>query len=315
MTKFELNRLLEYSDQEIIGEIKRVANLLNVTPLTGIAFEKTARVSRGIVNRRFGSWKAALEAADLGHLYAGQIVTTRMKAQPNRGKSDEALLEYLRDLSARLGRRDISSGDIKGDQRIDRGVFPRRFGSWQRALELAGLGQRQLGASRRVHSDEQLFTNLRETWERLGRQPHYAEMNRLPSKLKSKNYVNRFGTWRKALLAFIEYVEKETIADENGSSAGGLAKPQMAAASDSPVSGIAASNRDRREISLGLRFRILYRDNFKCVLCGNNPPASPGLTLHVDHIVPWSKGGRTELENLRTLCAACNLGRGNFYSE
>lgn len=306
---------MEYSEQEIIEEIKRVAKLLNITPLTGKAFEKTARVSRGVVNRRLGSWKAALEAAELGHLYAGQVVTAQMKAQPNRGTSDEDLLEYLRNLSVRLGRNDISVGDIKSDQRIDRNVFPRRFGSWQRAVELAGLSQRQLGAARRVHSDEQLFSNLRETWEHLGRQPHYSEMNRLPSKLKSKNYVNRFGTWRKALLAFIEFVETESISDKNSSSTGGRAKPQVIAASGFPVSGVTASSKDRREISLGLRFRVLYRDNFKCVLCGNNPPASPGLVLHVDHVVPWSKGGKTELENLRTLCIACNLGRGNAYSD
>jgi 5-methylcytosine-specific restriction endonuclease McrA len=31
----------------------------------------------------------------------------------------------------------------------------------------------------------------------------------------------------------------------------------------------------------------------------------------VDHIVPWSKGGETILENLRTLCSKCNLGKGN----
>lgn len=37
--------------------------------------------------------------------------------------------------------------------------------------------------------------------------------------------------------------------------------------------------------------------------------------LHVDHIMPWSKGGKTTFENLHTLCADCNIGRGNRYSE
>jgi hypothetical protein len=57
----------------------------------------------------------------------------------------------------------------------------------------------------------------------------------------------------------------------------------------------------------------MSRDNFKCVLCGDNPPASPELILHIDHIMPWSKGGKTQIDNLRTLCANCNIGRGNRY--
>ena len=31
--------------------------------------------------------------------------------------------------------------------------------------------------------------------------------------------------------------------------------------------------------------------------------------------MPWSKGGKTTFENLHTLCADCNIGRGNRYSE
>ena len=33
--------------------------------------------------------------------------------------------------------------------------------------------------------------------------------------------------------------------------------------------------------------------------------------LTVDHIVPWSKGGRTELSNAQLLCRACNSRKGN----
>jgi len=36
-----------------------------------------------------------------------------------------------------------------------------------------------------------------------------------------------------------------------------------------------------------------------------------GLSLHVDHIEPWSRGGKTIEENLQTLCEKCNLGKSN----
>ncbi len=60
-----------------------------------------------------------------------------------------------------------------------------------------------------------------------------------------------------------------------------------------------------------LRYDIMKRDNFCCVLCGAS--ANDGVKLHVDHILPVSKGGLTEESNLRTLCEDCNLGKRDKY--
>lgn len=70
----------------------------------------------------------------------------------------------------------------------------------------------------------------------------------------------------------------------------------------------------RKILTLSLRYDILKRDNFKCVICGRTPKKD-GVTLHVDHIIPVSKGGKTEPENLRTLCSICNLGKSDKYDE
>lgn len=37
--------------------------------------------------------------------------------------------------------------------------------------------------------------------------------------------------------------------------------------------------------------------------------------LHVDHIIPIAKGGKTVKENLRTLCEECNWGKRDKYDE
>lgn len=66
---------------------------------------------------------------------------------------------------------------------------------------------------------------------------------------------------------------------------------------------------ERSKLSKKLRYEILERDNYKCVLCGRS--ADDGVVLHVDHIIPISKGGKTVAENLRTLCADCNLGKSD----
>jgi len=72
---------------------------------------------------------------------------------------------------------------------------------------------------------------------------------------------------------------------------------------------------EMRDIKMGFRFRVLYRDRFKCVLCGDHPARNMECILHVDHVIPWSKGGKTLEENLRTLCATCNVGRGNRFVD
>jgi 5-methylcytosine-specific restriction endonuclease McrA len=65
--------------------------------------------------------------------------------------------------------------------------------------------------------------------------------------------------------------------------------------------------RGTRTASLSLRFEVLRRDDFRCRYCGRQPPE---VMLHLDHVEPWSAGGRTVLENLRAACSDCNLGKG-----
>ena len=59
----------------------------------------------------------------------------------------------------------------------------------------------------------------------------------------------------------------------------------------------------------GVRWQVFQRDNWKCVACGRS--AEDGIILHVDHIMPRSKGGRDELDNYQTLCNVCNIGKSN----
>lgn len=62
-----------------------------------------------------------------------------------------------------------------------------------------------------------------------------------------------------------------------------------------------------------LRYDVMKRDQFRCCICGIS--AQEGAKLHVDHILPVSRGGKTELNNLRTLCDRCNLGKRDKYDE
>lgn len=50
---------------------------------------------------------------------------------------------------------------------------------------------------------------------------------------------------------------------------------------------------------------VYKRDGGRCVYCGATD------NLQLDHIVPFSKGGATSLENLQLLCQKCNLEKSN----
>lgn len=61
-----------------------------------------------------------------------------------------------------------------------------------------------------------------------------------------------------------------------------------------------------RTISVGLRFRVLERDDFSCRYCGSRPP---WVRLVVDHAIPVAGGGTNDFENLVTACEPCNQGK------
>lgn len=59
-----------------------------------------------------------------------------------------------------------------------------------------------------------------------------------------------------------------------------------------------------------LRYSVLSRDGFRCQYCGRSPQGD-GVKLVVDHIIPVSKGGTNEENNLITACTDCNRGKGS----
>ena len=61
----------------------------------------------------------------------------------------------------------------------------------------------------------------------------------------------------------------------------------------------------RKTITEELRDIIYKRDGYECQYCGSKE------NLVIDHIIPFSKGGKTELNNLQTLCKKCNSEKGN----
>jgi len=58
---------------------------------------------------------------------------------------------------------------------------------------------------------------------------------------------------------------------------------------------------ERGRVSNKMRFAIYERDNYRCRKCGVR-----SNDLEIDHIFPIAKGGKSNFENLQTLCHRCN---------
>lgn len=210
--------------------------------------------------------------------------------------TDEQLLEDLRRVAREIQQKTIAQKQYRKLGHFDASTAIRRFGGWNAALQKAGLEiANEIGIS-----DERLFENVLVLWEHYGRQPRRAELALPPSRVSQSPYGRRFGSWRNALQAFVQYA--------NSSQAANLDLPSSTHGGDLPPN----ANATPRDPSWRLRFLVLQRDGFRCRGCGATPATTAGVRLQVDHVVPWSRGGKTTIENLQTLCATCNSGKSNL---
>lgn len=128
-------------------------------------------------------------------------------------------------------------------------------------------------------ADELVFKELIDLAERLGRTPKKREFK------YTQILRSRFGSYNAGVVA-----------------AGLMPNTRLPAKYFEP-------NGSRRIVPAKLRFEVLKRDNFTCRYCGGKP--EDGYALHVDHIIPYSKGGETKMDNLITACWLCNEGKGS----
>jgi len=222
-----------------------------------------------------------------------------------RGAPDEDLLEDMRRSAKVIGRDTITIAEYGEIGKSHPSTFQRRFGSWSKALKLAGL---QPSRTNKPITDDELFENIKSLWISLGRQPRYTEVKAPSSQFSAATYENRFGSWSKALREFVVWVNSDSMDQRQQD-----AEVKQGVAGSIVKIG-AVKRRTRREISDRQRFRILVKSGFRCKSCGASPLMQPGVELHVDHILPWSKGGETIDDNLETKCKQCNLGKGNAFN-
>lgn len=209
----------------------------------------------------------------------------------HRNVNDIELIADMQRVAKFLKQNTVTMDDYNQYGKFSASTLTRRFGSWFNCLEKSGL---KASRSKIGITDEELFEEIESVWAKFGKQPTYSQM-RDTSKYSVGTYEKRFGGWRNALVAFVSYINNDEVNSNN------FAQTDYEK----------AQHKTSRTINLRTRFIVLSRDGFKCCACGASPAKDPAVELHVDHIVPWSKGGETVIDNLQTLCSKCNLGKSN----
>lgn len=207
----------------------------------------------------------------------------------NQPISTENLIEDLRSVAQKLNTEKLSQSVYSKHGKYSPTTIGSRFGNWNKALKTAGLKPAHI----MNYSDEALFENILDVWQKKGAQPTRRDINTTASKISSAPYIGKFNSWSNAIKQFIDYANNKEIFEIKQE-----AKK--------------IGNKTSRDPSLRLRFHVLKRDNFSCVQCGASPAKDQRVLLHIDHIKPYSKGGETEISNLQTLCQNCNLGKSSL---
>jgi HNH endonuclease len=185
----------------------------------------------------------------------------------------------LRRIAEVLGKASLTSTDIHKYGRVSPCVVVRRFGSMTAALGAAGLRPSQ------HWTNEELLKMLADLWAKtladLGRSPQMEDLRAYGVPVTWAVYKNRFGGWKKALLAASRFTDTGDM-------------PEI----DLPAR--------RSTLSVRTRFLVFQRDSFTCRICKVS-----GVKLELDHVKPYRLGGTDDMDNLQTLCVPCNRGKRN----
>jgi len=227
---------------------------------------------------------------------------------------EEKILEELEKAAKYFNYIEFGRRDFDKIADISSSVVRKHFaGSWTTALDVLKKHLQQKGldlsprphAPNRVYSDKDLFEEMERVWQKVGQRPSHTEWEMSEPKISYQCYKQRFGGWVNACNKFIEYkMGAEILADD-------FILPEREDAKTLTKVNTNYKQENSRNISLSVRLKVLNRDNFRCVFCGKSPATDIGTKLHLDHIKPFSKGGKSIIENLQTLCEECNLGKSD----
>ncbi len=203
------------NQQEFITLMQKTAHDLGSNRLTRQDFHKHSGTSRNEYAKYFDSWADACLAAGL------QMGLSIRHFAPKPHSRDDCLKE-LRRVADLLGRTDLSSKTFTKHAQFGSNVVIRRFGSWKKALDEAGL---ELTAKSKQNSTpptrEECVFEMKRVASLLGQAYLTSRMYNKHENINSQRVVPVFGSWHEALAAaelsvspnYIREIPIESLAD------------------------------------------------------------------------------------------------------
>jgi HNH endonuclease len=192
-----------------------------------------------------------------------------------------------------FGHRDFDARDSENCT-IHSSTVKREFDGWGNAINTLKSFLAEQGVSLKprntgYYNSSILSAEMKRIWVLVGHRPSQQEWQASSPIISCSTYKRYYGGWEPACLAFVE---------------GTMSTFDQGKKIISHSSAV----RNPRDVSPKMRLQVFLRDQYRCAFCGRG---SPEHVLHADHKKPWSKGGKTIIENLQTLCATCNAAKGN----
>ncbi|MDR2445230.1 MAG: hypothetical protein LBD44_04785 [Spirochaetaceae bacterium] len=120
--------------------------------------------------------------------------------------SNKELISDLKRVAKLLNKKTVTTREYHKHGKYAPITVYRRFNSWVKALENAGLEKSSYDLN---IDNKSLLENIAEVWRKLGRQPTYRDMKKPFSKYGAQTYLAHFGSWNNALIEFIKTVKPE----------------------------------------------------------------------------------------------------------
>lgn len=129
-----------------------------------------------------------------------ELVDENSTSSCKRGKySDNELLEYLKRSNDEKGRPPTEEDFENNPKYPGSKTYQRRFGSWNKALDLAGLLDKRKIIREKEYTDEELLERLKIFEREVGRPPKVEDFKNDPKYPSLSTYIRRFGSWNSAL--------------------------------------------------------------------------------------------------------------------
>ncbi|MBL6456961.1 HNH endonuclease [Belnapia sp. T6] len=280
-----------YSDAELLADLRAFGAEFGPRDRTMLNYRDWPKrqFHHYTIIAQLGTWIQALRRAGLDH-------ETRQRNAPTKADVEAELRRFAK--ATRVADRTLANFKDWRLRRISPTAVSRYFGSWFDAFQELGIAVPGRTKSSR-HSEEEIIAAVERIWRWCGRPPSaedfkkYARIHDDGISFGAVYY--HFGALKPFLASFVQWKQ------------GRLTLAQF-------LTG-ARMGRLRDPVRPKVRYALLNARNYTCDACGRSPKLHPGTVLHIDHVIPVSKGGTDDLSNLRVLCQVCNIGKGNRFAD